>query len=175
MLLTKLYFLDSQVLLTIRRFLFLICLSLVFIISGCGNGSTDADYSPNGSGSNGGGGGGGEIGTAPTFDNVGQLFLSSCGDCHTTQQESGVRLNTYTNVMESVGAQYGTLVIQPGDAAGSPLVDKIESDNPEFGARMPDGGPYLTPSRINQIRAWIDNGAHDDVDDNNDDDNDDDY
>lgn len=160
---TKINSLDYQLLSRLQYSLLLICLSLAFIISGCGNGSTDPDLDPINNGNNGGSGGG--IGSSPTFDNVGQLFLSHCGDCHTTQQESGVRLNNYTNTIQSVGAQYGTLVIQPGDAAGSPLVDKIESDNPEFGVRMPEGGPFLTTERINQIKAWIDNGAENDTSD----------
>lgn len=144
--------------------LLIFCLTFTFTVSGCGGDTTGTDTDPNGSGNN-GGGGGVEIGTSPTFDNVGLLFLNNCGTCHTSQQESGVRLNTYTNVIESVGDQYGILVVQPGDADGSPLIDKIESDNPEKGDRMPDGGPFLSTERINQIKAWIDNGAENDESD----------
>jgi len=140
----------------VSRLLFLICLSFLFMLSACGDSSTDTDMDPI---DNGGGGGGGGIGTAPTFNNVGQLFLAQCGDCHTSQQESGVRLNSYSNAMESMGEQYQILVIQPGDADGSPLVDKIESSNPEHGVRMPQGGSFLSTERINQIKAWIDDGA----------------
>ena len=106
----------------VSRLLFLICLSFLFMLSACGDSSTDTDMDPI---DNGGGGGGGGIGTAPTFNNVGQLFLAQCGDCHTSQQESGVRLNSYSNAMESMGEQYQILVIQPGDADGSPWLIKL--------------------------------------------------
>jgi hypothetical protein len=136
-----------------------IILLLVIVLSGCGESTTGAnDNGTNGTG-NGTGNGGPEIGTAPTFDNVGQLFLSYCADCHTGTRQSGVRLNTYTNVIESVGDQYGRLVVQPGDAANSPLVEKIESSNPAFGVRMPEDGPYLSSQRIDQIKEWINDGA----------------
>jgi hypothetical protein len=138
-------------------------------VAGCiGNdGSDDGDGgnggdNGGGNGGNGGGGNGGgsEIGTEPTFTNVQQIFEQSCGgsSCHINQQSSGVQLNTYENVMNSQGTRYGELVVQAGDADGSPLVDKIEP-NPEIGSRMPEGGPYLSDERINQIKDWIDNGA----------------
>jgi hypothetical protein len=144
-------------------FALVIMLSAAFIMAGCGDSSTDANNGGNG---NGNGNGETEIGTAPTFNNVSQLFANYCADCHTSAQQSGVRLNNYNNVIESVGDQYGTLVVQPGDADNSPLVDKIESSNPQFGVRMPEGGPFLSEERINQIKAWIDDGAEDDEDNN---------
>ncbi|TVP99693.1 MAG: hypothetical protein EA359_16730 [Balneolaceae bacterium] len=152
------YFKKSD--LNVLAFAFLIMLAFVFVLSGCDESSTGVNNNngTNGNG-NGNGNGGNEIGTSPTFDNVGQIFLSYCADCHTSIQESGVRLNTYTNVIESVGDQYGRLVVQPGDAANSPLVEKIESSNPSFGVRMPEDGPYLSSQRIDQIKEWINDGA----------------
>lgn len=138
----------------------LIC-SLGLLLGGCGGSSTGTNGGGSGGGGgNGGGGGGNEIGTEPTFSNVQQIFQQSCGgaNCHINQPNNGVQLNTYENVMNSQGSDYGELVVQPGDAEGSPLVDKIEP-NPQIPPRMPDGGPYLSDERIDQIRQWIDNGA----------------
>lgn len=154
----------------------ILCLafSASLILFSCSDNSTGTDYTPNGSGNgNGNNNGGTSIGTSPTFDNVSQIFTSACGDCHTGSQESGVRLNTYDNVINSVGDQYGTNVVIPGSADTSPLIDKIASSNPTSGVRMPEGGPYLSNERINQIRTWINNGANnDESDDNNNEDGD---
>lgn len=141
-------------------FYFCIALSVSMILYSCSDSGTGTDNNSNGSGNGGGGGGGSNtIGTAPTFENVEQILAGSCGDCHTSRQESGVRVNTYDNLMNSVGDQYGTEIVDPGSAATSPLIDKIESSNPEFGTRMPEGGPFLSSERIDQIRAWINDGA----------------
>lgn len=146
----------SQSRLTIGRFSSMILAAVFFlalVLGSCGDSST---------GSNGGNGGngGGEL-QEPTFSNVLNIFSSSCGgsDCHISSPQSGVQLNNYENVMSSQGAQYGELVVQKGDADGSPLVDKIESDNPEFGVRMTEGGPYLSDDEIDLIKEWINDGA----------------
>lgn len=129
-------------------------LLLSFMYS-CESNSMGVDYDGNG---NGDGNGGGEIGFEPTFSNVGQIFQTSCTPCHISQTTNGVRLNSYSNVMNSVGTQYAMNVVIAGDADGSPLVDKIEP-SPQFGVRMPEGGPYLSNERIAQIRQWIADGA----------------
>lgn len=149
-------------------------LSASLIFFSCSDNSTGSDIVPNGNG-NGNNNGGTSIGTSPTFDNVVQIFMSSCGDCHTNSQDSGVRLNTYDNVINSIGDKYGTHVVDPGSAETSPLIDKIASSNPTFGVRMPKGGPFLSNDRIDQIRAWINNGANNDESDDNDGNNNNDY
>lgn len=121
--------------------------------------------SDNSSGSNeGNNGGGGNTGgsTEPTFANVQTIFNGNCATsgCHNaSSQQSGVNLSSYTSAINSVGSQYGEKVIQPNDADGSPLVDKISSENPQFGARMPLNGTPLSDNQINLIRQWIDEGA----------------
>lgn len=132
--------------------LLICCIGLLF--AACSGSST---------GSNGGGNGGGNgntIGTEPTFTNVQQIFQQSCSgsNCHINQHTNGVRLDTYQNVTESQGIDYGEQIVQPGNADGSPLVDKIEP-NPDIPPRMPEDGDYLSDERIDQIRTWIDNGA----------------
>lgn len=139
----------------------IVLLSLSLIVFSCGDSSTNSSGGSGGNDGGGGNGGGNEIGTEPTFTNIQQIFEQSCGggSCHISQATSGVQLNSYDNVMNSVGAQYGKLVIQPGEPDNSPLVDKIEPD-PQINDRMPKNGNYLSDSRINQIREWIANGAN---------------
>lgn len=138
-----------------RTILFTVVCSFALLMAACGDSST---------GTNGGGddnGNGEDPPPEPTFENVQNIFNSSCGGsgCHIGERTSGVQLDSYDNVMGSEGDQYGELVVQEGDANGSPLVDKIESSNPQFGDRMPLGGPYLSSDDINLIKDWIDEGA----------------
>lgn len=95
-------------------------------------------------------------------EHIQPIFTNSCGGsgCHIPNSQSGVNLSGYTAVMNSAGTSYGKSVVVPGNADDSPLVDKIEP-SPEFGVRMPSNGNYLTPDEINQIKAWINNGAED--------------
>lgn len=79
--------------------------------------------------------------------------------CHFGYEASGVELSSYDYTVASIGTQYGSLVVKPGDGASSPLVDKL-LPNPEFGQLMPIG-IALTASEINIIKTWIDEGALD--------------
>ncbi|MCH7640181.1 MAG: hypothetical protein IH855_12095 [Bacteroidetes bacterium] len=80
--------------------------------------------------------------------------------CHAGSGTNGVRLGSYAEATSSVGLQYGELVIQPFNADGSPIIDKI-SGIPEFGVRMPFGRTPLSAEQIGLIRAWINQGARD--------------
>lgn len=90
------------------------------------------------------------------------IFTGTCAaaGCHDSgTQESGVHLSTYDDALSSVGVQYGTEIINPGNPNDSPIVDKISNDTPQFGARMPEGGPPLSSAQIDSIIAWIEDGA----------------
>lgn len=141
-------------------FLIILCFGLIGL-NGCSDNSTGSDGGDGNNNGGGGGSGGNTIGTEPTFENIQMIFNQSCGGsgCHVSETTSGVRLDSYQNVIGSVGVQYGTEVVNPENADESPLVDKIESDNPEFGVRMPASGSTLSDSRISQIKEWIDTGA----------------
>ena len=104
-----------------------------------------------------------EIPETPTFTNVQVILNQSCGggSCHLGQTVSGVRLDSYQQVIESVGVRYQSEIIIPGNAASSPLVDKLEA-SPEFGAQMPFGQSPLSDSEIQLIKNWIDGGAKND-------------
>jgi hypothetical protein len=90
------------------------------------------------------------------------IFTSSCGGsgCHVNSSVHGVNVSSYTSTLNSIGSQYGTEIVVPGNPDDSPLVDKIEA-NPDIGSRMPLTGSNLTPTEIQQIRAWITGGAED--------------
>ena len=66
-------------------------------------------------------------------------------------------------MMASIGNQYGTKIVLPGNSAGSPLYNKIFSSAPLRGERMPQGGPFLTAAQITLIKNWIDEGAKEKV------------
>ena len=87
---------------------------------------------------------------------------ASCGGaaCHIPNTTNGVNLSNYASIRASVGFQYGSPIVVPGDADASPMVDKI-SGQPQFGERMPRGMTPLLAGEIEIIRTWIDEGALD--------------
>lgn len=94
-------------------------------------------------------------------DTIQPIFTNRCVTCH--GGTSGVTLSSYNTAMNSVGSQYGTNIIIPGEPEDSPLVDKISSANPRFGIRMPGDGTTLSEEQIAAIRLWIEEGAHESV------------
>lgn len=88
------------------------------------------------------------------------ILTSNCGGsgCHAPGTQSGVGLSSYLAVTTSVGTQYGTRIVVPGNAAASPLIEKI-SGPLQFGARMPLGRPTLSSAQVTTIRNWINEGA----------------
>jgi hypothetical protein len=88
------------------------------------------------------------------------IFSSRCSgaECHIPNSMSGVTLSGYDLVLASVGEQYGTRIVVPGDADSSPIVDKI-LPNPTHGERMPRGRSALSSDEIARIREWINDGA----------------
>ena len=93
-------------------------------------------------------------------DDIQPIFNRSCGGvgCHINEATNGVNLTTYASTLASEGLQYGGPVVVAGDAASSPLFDKI-NPNPQFGSRMPLGRGALPANDIALIRAWINDGA----------------
>lgn len=93
-------------------------------------------------------------------ENIQPIFNQSCGGsgCHINNSRNGVNLSSYSATMNSIGSNYGTAIVLPGDPANSPLVDKIEP-SPDIGNRMPLSGSPLTNNEISRIRKWITDGA----------------
>ena len=74
-----------------------------------------------------------------------------CWECHSEQNtELGLRLDSYEGVM--AGSDYGT-VVEPGDPAGSLLVDMVEAGD------MPEEGDPVPPEELEIIKTWIAEGA----------------
>ena len=84
-------------------------------------------------------------------DGIGTLFSQRCTPCHISQSQNGYNLSNYGNAMS--GGR-----ITPGDANNSFIIKKLTGD-PNVGARMPNGGPYLAASEIDTIKVWINAGA----------------
>jgi hypothetical protein len=49
--------------------------------------------------------------------------------------------------------------VVPGDPDGSFLIEKLTSDSPRAGVRMPQDRPPLDEVEIELIRTWIAEGA----------------
>jgi mono/diheme cytochrome c family protein len=90
------------------------------------------------------------------------IMANNCNSCH-SGGASGFDSTPYADLIASISPvnSYNKKHIIPGDADGSPLVDKIEA-NPQVGSRMPQGG-QLTSDQINKIRQWINEGANEQV------------
>lgn len=74
-----------------------------------------------------------------------------CWECHSENNtELGLRLDSYEGVM--AGSDYGT-VVEPGDPAGSLLVDMVESGD------MPEEGDPVPPEDLEILKTWIAEGA----------------
>ena len=97
-------------------------------------------------------------------DNV---FTPICAQCHAgagapegMQLSAGVSYGMIVNVPSQ--EQPSLLRIKPGDPDNSYLVQKIEG-RAAVGAQMPDGCPATQPcldqATIDQIRAWVGEGA----------------
>lgn len=140
------------------RYVFSVLLLFTLISCGGGGGSTGPDPDPNPD-------------PTPNPDrpvsysaDIEPIFNGNCAlsGCHTTStQESGVDLSSYESALNSVGVQYGTEIIVPGEPENSPIVDKISNDNPAEGERMPYQRAQLSSAQIDSIVAWIDDGAPD--------------
>ena len=113
--------------------------------------------------------GDGDAAETVSFGNdIQPIFNTNCISCH---QEGGVADQAGIALRLGSGESYGLLVNQrsaqnsnlvlvvPGDAEASLLLQKINSDAPPVGVRMPFGGAALSASEIELIRTWIAQGA----------------
>lgn len=85
------------------------------------------------------------------------ILAGRCYECHgEKKKKAGLRFDLIEEVF--LGEPEGW-VIRPGDAAASPLYQRITlpDEDPD---RMPSKGDPLDAAQIALIRAWIDQGAH---------------
>lgn len=81
-------------------------------------------------------------------------------NCHGSGAiKSGLNMGsaTYATVTSITGFS-GTKFITAGNANASAFYLKTKNP-PSFGARMPEGGPFLTDTQVQNIQAWINDGA----------------
>jgi len=77
-------------------------------------------------------------------------LVASCGRCHIDGSRGNFNMATFTALLN--GSTAGKVVF-PGDAAGSRLVEVIESGD------MPRGGGRISPEQLADLKAWISEGA----------------
>ena len=81
------------------------------------------------------------------------IIEDRCVKCHGGEKtEEGLRMTSYDELMQG---SWNGLVIEPGDAANSFLVEQITN------GKMPKNEPHLLPAQIRIISDWIDAGALD--------------
>jgi uncharacterized protein (TIGR03118 family) len=104
---------------------------------------------------------------APTLGDLqSSIFGAVCSSCH---NGAGASLPGVMN-LSSRASSYAALVgvtslevpalkrVTAGDPNNSYVIHKVEGTQ-TVGSRMPLGGPFLSQTEINQIRAWIQAGA----------------
>ena len=88
------------------------------------------------------------------------IFESACLSCHGAAALGGLSLDSYDDLVaggDVVAGGSATMMV-PCDPDTSFLYDKVMTDTPSAGARMPLGGA-LSETEIEIIRLWIEQGA----------------
>ncbi len=100
--------------------------------------------------------------------NIQPIFTTTCAGCHSPggiadmagiptflrEGESYDMIVNVTSVQDD-----GLVLVVPGDSATSLLFQKVSSDSPPVGNRMPLFAPVLSDNEIKLIQDWIDQGA----------------
>jgi hypothetical protein len=105
--------------------------------------------------------------SGPTLASIqASVFTPSCAvaGCHGgAAAQRGLRLDpgySAANLVNVSSPADNSLVrVVPGQPDASFLIQKLEGTQ-TLGDRMPQGGPYLSQSQINDIRLWIADGAN---------------
>ena len=117
-----------------------------------------------------GAGGSATSGGASLADIQQQIFTPSCAQfgCHDAViQQAGLNLSSVAashaglvNTASTLCA--GRTLVVANDSDASYLMDKVGASTDRCGAQMPDIGglPSLTDEQLEQIRSWIEAGAH---------------
>ncbi len=160
----------------IRVVRFLVCLSFVFLFSGCGAGNGQGlDENGNLIGEDGGGGDNGSGGTGASGNPNATLawlqaniFGGICTQCHTgAGAPLGVDWSSESASCSNVGRTSGEiptmLEVESGNPDASYVIWKVDGAGPNgeaiVGAQMPLSNPPLTAEAIQNIRDWISDGT----------------
>ncbi|MEI8317696.1 MAG: DUF1549 domain-containing protein [Planctomycetia bacterium] len=80
------------------------------------------------------------------------ILRAKCGKCHTgSQRQGGFSLNDRETIL--AGGDSGTPGLVAGDAAGSELIRRITSTDPDL--RMPSEGEALPTEAVAILTAWV--------------------
>jgi len=88
------------------------------------------------------------------------IVSNTCFQCHgpdANTREAGLRLDLAAEATADLG---GYAAIVPGDAEASEALQRMLSDDPSLRMPPPDSGLVVTPSQIEVIRQWIEQGAN---------------
>lgn len=107
---------------------------------------------------------------APTFGSLlASTFTPKCKACHTGgaaphglvwDTGSATQAEIWNNVVNKASSEQAALFrVAIGLPNTSYVIQKLEGAGTITGGRMPLGGPYLTTAEIDQVRAWITDGA----------------
>ncbi len=89
------------------------------------------------------------------YDVVLPILRTECFRCHGDKEQGGLRLNSRTAILK--GGESEIPAVAPGNAAGSELIRRIKSADPD--EQMPPGGSRLKPAEIAILEEWIQSGA----------------
>lgn len=96
----------------------------------------------------------------PNFNrDVRPLLSDRCLSCHgpdADHREADLRLDDAESALADRG---GYRVIAPGNPAGSALIERITSTDPDLRMPPPESGKTLSPSETDTLRRWIESGA----------------
>ena len=93
-----------------------------------------------------------------------QVFTPACSDCHAAGgHPTGLMLSdaltSWGGLVGQSTAAGDAIRVVAGDPGASFLIEKISSDDPSRGDRMPWSAPALSTERIAGIRSWVLAGA----------------
>jgi len=91
-----------------------------------------------------------------------QIFTPRCVACHGTVTNGGLDLSAsvaFANLVNTRSSQTSLLRVAPGDPESSYLIHKLEGRADIIGERMPQGGPFLSTTELDTIKAWVTAGA----------------
>jgi len=83
------------------------------------------------------------------------LLEENCVRCHGEKEKGELKLDSREAALRA--GESGFAAIVPGDAEGSELIYRVESEDKV--ERMPPKGEALDPEEIALLRRWIDDGA----------------
>ena len=88
----------------------------------------------------------------PNFSTVvAPILVAKCGRCHINDRKGGFSVASYVALMQ--GVPDAGVVVMPGNAQGSRIIEVIESGD------MPRGGLQITADELRVIKQWIGAGA----------------